>query len=126
MNFKKLRNSFGSAFVGVYRLLRDEQNARIHFAITILVFALAIVVHISRVEASILFIAVILVFGLEIINTSIEDLLDHLHPQQHETVAKIKDGMSGAVLIAAIIATVVGVLIFLPYLLDAAKNLGWF
>ncbi len=123
MDKHRLRKSFGSAFVGLFRLLRDEQNARIHTFITGLVFIAAIVVGINRIEAAILFMAVILVFSMEIINTAIEDLLDHLHPQQHRTVARIKDALSGAVLITAIIATVVAGLIFLPHILDAMQSL---
>lgn len=124
MHYVRLKRSFGSAIVGLYRLLRDEQNARIHVAITLLVFVLAILLKVNRVEAAILFIAVILVFGMEIINTAIEELLDHLHPSKHQTIARIKDGMSGAVLISAIIASVVAWLIFYPYILDHLKLLN--
>lgn len=120
---QRLRNSFKSALVGIYRLVRDEQNARIHTMATVLVFALAIAFGINRIEAAVLFMAVILVFGLEIINTAIEDLLDHLHPHKHQTIARIKDGLSGAVLIAAVIAGVVAILVFLPYIMDWLKSL---
>lgn len=117
LNRKRLRDSFGNAFKGLYRLLRDEQNARIHVVISLFVLAISIVFQISRLEAAILFIAVVLVFGMEIINTAIEELIDHLHPQKHETIARIKDGTAGAVFISAIIATVVAVLIFYPHVL---------
>jgi diacylglycerol kinase len=115
VNHKRLRDSFGNAFKGLYRLLRDEQNARIHVVITMFVFASAIILDISRLEAAILFIAVILVFSMEIINTAIEELIDHLHPHKHETIARIKDGMAGAVFISAIIATAVAFLVFYPH-----------
>lgn len=113
---RRLRNSFTRAFIGLARLIRDERNARIHTAITLGVFIAAAALHVDRIEASILFIAVIMVFGMEIINTAIEDLLDHLHPQHHVRIARIKDATAGAVLVAAIIATVVAVLIFWPHL----------
>lgn len=113
---KRLRKSFTRAFVGLARLIRDEHNARIHTLITILVFVGVIVFRLNRIEAAILFIAVIMVFGMEIINTAIEDLLDHLHPHHHVRIARIKDAMAGAVLISAIIATVVAWLIFWPHL----------
>lgn len=112
----RLTNSFGSAFLGLARLIRDERNARIHTVITIAVFIASYLLRVSRLEAAILFIAVIMVFGMEIINTAIEDLLDHLHPQQHVRIARIKDATAGAVLISAIIATVVAVLVFWPHL----------
>lgn len=118
MDHKRLRRSFGNATHGLYRLLRDEQNARIHVAITLFVFAAAIGLHVNRLEAAVLFVAVILVFGMEIINTAIEELIDHLHPHTHETIARIKDGMAGAVFISALIATVVAILVFLPHILE--------
>ncbi len=98
-------------------MLRDEQNARIHSLITIFVFAAAIILEVSRLEAAILFIAVILVFSMEIINTAIEELIDHLHPHRHETIARIKDGMAGAVFISAVIATAVAFLVFYPHII---------
>lgn len=113
---RRLRNSFARATIGLARLIRDEHNARVHTFVTILVFIAALLLHVNRIEAAILFIAVILVFGMEIINTAIEDLLDHLHPQHHVRIARIKDAMAGAVLVSAIIAAVVAGLIFWPHL----------
>lgn len=118
MDHHRLRRSFGNATRGLYRLLRDEQNARIHVAITLFVFAAAIGLRVNRLEAAILFVAIILVFGMEIINTAIEELIDHLHPQTHETIARIKDGMAGAVFISALIAAVVAALVFIPHILE--------
>lgn len=123
MDLRKLRHSFGYAMVGLYRLIRDEQNARIHTLITFLTFIAAFVLKINHIEAAIVFMAVILVFGMEIINTAIEDLIDHLHPSEHATIARIKDAMSGAVFISAIIAGTVGVMIFYPYVADAIQTL---
>lgn len=115
-SFPKLIQSFHYAFRGVIRLLKNEQNARIHASAAILVGVAAYVFGITRVEATILFIAVIMVFAMEIINTSIEKLCDVVHPDRHDTIEYIKDGMAGAVLIASIIALVVAILIFLPYI----------
>lgn len=118
VNPKRLRDSFGNASKGLYRLLRDEQNARIHVVITLFVFAAGIILQVNRLEAAILFVAVIQVFGMEIINTAIEELIDHLHPHRHETIARIKDGMAGAVFISAIIASAVAFLVFYPHVLS--------
>lgn len=113
---KKLFSSFDNAVRGVIFLLKSEQNARVHAVITILVGVLAYILEVSRLEVAILFIAVILVFAIEIINTAIEKVFDVLHPEQHSLIRAVKDAMAGAVLISAIIATVVALLIFLPYI----------
>ena len=115
IDLKKLVKSFHYAFRGVIRLLANEQNARIHAMITIIVGMLAYVLDVTRIEAAVLFMAVILVFAMEIINTAIEKICNEVDLKHNENIAVIKDGMAGAVLIASVIATVVALLIFLPH-----------
>lgn len=111
----KLSKSFNYAFRGVIFLLASEQNARVHAVITILVGIAAYIFGVTRIEAAVLFMAVILVFAIEIINTAIEKVFDVCHPGNHRLIAAVKDAMAGAVLISATIATVVAILVFLPY-----------
>ena len=118
-SWPKLKRSFDHAIRGVIFLLRSEQNARVHAIITILVGIGVYVFGVSRIEAAILFIAVIMVFAIEIINTALEKVFDVCHPEDHVLIRAAKDAMAGAVLIAAIIATVVAFLIFLPYVKSA-------
>ncbi len=113
---KKFIKSFHNAFRGVIHLLTNEQNARIHATAAIIVGILAYVLEVSRVEAAVLFIAIVMVFAIEILNTAIEKLADVIEPKDNAKIAVIKDGMAGAVLIAAIIAVVVAILIFLPHI----------
>lgn len=115
-NLERLIYSFENAIRGVVFLLKSEQNARIHAAITIIVGILAYILEVSRLEAAVLFIAVILVFAVEIINTAIEKIFDVCHPADHNLIRGVKDAMAGAVLISAIIAIVVGFLVFLPHI----------
>jgi diacylglycerol kinase (ATP) len=114
-SFKKLFSSFDNAVRGVIFLLKSEQNARVHAIATILVGVTAYILEVSRLEAAILFMAVILVFAIEIINTAIEKVFDLLHPENHCLIRAVKDAMAGAVLISAIIAVVVAILVFLPH-----------
>jgi diacylglycerol kinase len=95
----------------------------VHFAATIAVGLCAYFFHLTRLEAVILFFAVVLVFAIEIINTAIEKLLDLIHPESHSQIAYIKDALAGAVLISAAIAAVVGSLIFYPYLAEFFQKL---
>lgn len=116
MNPKKIFRSFRHALNGIKYLMKTEQNARFHFGVTLLVGVFAYVLKVNRVEAAILFFAVVLVFAIEIINTAIEYLLDHLHPEIHFKIGLVKDAMAGAVLISSVIAAVVGLLIFIPHI----------
>lgn len=47
-------------------------------------------------------IMVTLVFAAELINTALEQLADHLHPEQHPKIKMVKDCAAGAVLILSI------------------------
>ena len=116
INFKKLSRSFHYAFRGVITLLKNEQNARIHASATIVVGILAFLLEVSRVEAAILFMAVIMVFAMEIMNTAVEKVCDVICMKQDPKIKYIKDGTAGAVLITSVIAVVVAILIFLPHI----------
>ncbi len=115
INIPKLARSFKYAFRGLWHLLQREQNARIHAAAAVLLGVLAYVLDLSRIEAAVLFFAVVLVFAIEITNTAIEKLLDIVHPHSHDQIAFVKDALAGAVLIAASIALVVAGLVFYPH-----------
>ena len=121
LDVKKLIKSFHYAFRGVIRLLSNEQNARIHATAAILVGIGAYLLEVNRVEAAVLFMAVIMVFAIETLNTAIEKICDLIEPKDNHRIAYVKDGMAGAVLISAIIAVVVALLIFLPHIRDLIK-----
>jgi len=115
-NFKRLVRSFHYAFRGVITLLTDQQNARIHATATILIGIFAYIFDVTRIEAAVLFMAVIMVFAMEIMNTAIEKVCDLIDQKHNPQIRYIKDGMAGAVLIASVIAVVVAVFIFLPHI----------
>lgn len=72
-------------------------------------------------------IAITIVSGLviltELINTAIEQLADFVEPERNEKIGLIKDYCAGAVLISAIIALIVGALIFTPKLTEIVKTI---
>jgi diacylglycerol kinase (ATP) len=109
--------SFGHAFRGLKVLLQTQQNARIHAAATVLVFAAGALLRISPAEWALIALAVVGVWATEALNTSIEFLVDLTSPDLHPLAAKAKDVAAGAVLVAAIGSLVVGVLVFGPHVL---------
>lgn len=58
--------------------------------------------------------AIGMVMGLEGINTAIEALSDYVQPERDSRIGHIKDISAGAVLIAAVVAGIVGLIIYLP------------
>lgn len=91
---------------------------KIHVGVAVLVLGLGYVLKISSVEWITVVLCIGLVFSAEMFNTALEILVDKVSPQKDPIAGKIKDISAGAVLIAAIISVIVGVIIFLPKLID--------
>ena len=110
--------SFAFAFKGLAELIKSEPNARIHVGASVVAIIAGFLLNISKLEWCAVFIAIALVISSEAFNTAIEKLVDHLFPYQNEIARIIKDISAGAVLICAIIALIVGLIIFLPKLIS--------
>jgi len=123
MNSNKfsLKSRFGSfkfAIHGLWSLLKNEHNSRIHFLAAIVAIAMGLILNIYPFEWSLLIIVIGIVFLTELLNTSLETLADIVDPEWNERIRKAKDYAAAAVLISAIISVVVGGLIFIPKILD--------
>lgn len=114
MKNKKLINSFKYAFKGIGSSLKSERNMKIHFAMMALVIMAGILLNISMWEWIICFILFGLVISLEMVNTAIEIIVDMVSPEYNLKAGHVKDIAAGAVLVNAIVAFIVGLLIFLP------------
>ena len=79
-----------------------------------LAITLSLILKISFLELSIIFIMIAIVLVLEIINTITENIMDFLCKDYNLNVKIIKDMAAGAVLVSAFIAIIVGLLIFIP------------
>ena len=113
-----LYKSFGYAFQGIDTCIRKERNMKIHCGFSLLVVLAGIVLKISVTEWCICLVLFGLVMALELVNTSIEAVVD-LVTEERKPLAKIaKDTAAGAVLIAAIMAAIIGCIIFIPKILQ--------
>lgn len=117
-----LYKSFGYAFQGIFNTIRTERNIKIHCAAAILVTIFGIWLQISKTEWMICFILFGLILALELVNTAVEATVDLFTEERKPLAKKAKDAAAGAVLIVAIFAAVIGILIFIPKLLDVACN----
>lgn len=117
MDFKKLKKSFGYALSGIDYAINNDQNLVVHFIVAFLVIIASILLGITAFEMAILGITILVVITTEMLNTSIEKVID-LVTKEHRTDAKhAKDVASGMVLITAIGSVIIGILIFLPHIL---------
>ena len=110
----KLTLSFKYAFEGIISTIKEERNMFIHFLIAIIVVITGIYVRLSLNEWFICLLLFALVFSLELINTAIENTVDLVATKKNKKAKMAKDAAAGAVLIAAIFASIIGIIIFLP------------
>ncbi len=108
--------SFVYAFTGIKTFFKNEHNALLHLAGTIVVLFLAILVKVSAIEVAILVLVTGLVWMAELFNTAIERMMDFISLKQHPGIKFIKDISAAAVLIAAIAAFITGCIVFVPKL----------
>lgn len=121
LNPKKhtLRNSFRYAIQGCLDALRSERNMRIHFLIAFVAIAFGIFVHLPLYKFALIIMMIGTVIVLEMLNTVAEYLVDLIVGEtQDERARIIKDIAAGTVLVSAVIAIIVGVMIYLPYVLE--------
>ena len=110
MNMKKFVNSFKYAFCGIKETVRQEQNLKIHLLMMILVIIAGIIFRINKIEWIICIILFGLVISAELFNTAIENVVD--------LITKEKDVAAGAVLVFAIASAIVGLIIFIPKVMN--------
>lgn len=114
--------SFKYAWQGIYYALRTQRNFRIHTSATLLVIIAGILLRLPRVHIAVLGLTCGAVMALELINTALEAAVDLTVEQNYHELAKIaKDCAAGAVLIAAVIAVLVGGCLLIPPLFTVLR-----
>lgn len=113
----KRARSFAHAGRGVYVFLKTTPNALIEALIFALVIGLGSYLNIDRIEWLFLILAGGFVLAAEAFNTAIEIDIDLTSPEYHPYARDTKDVAAGAVLIASITASIIGLMIFIPYVL---------
>ncbi len=120
-NKKSLRyqlDTFRFAFKGLKWFFSSEIKSRIHGICALVAIILGILLKISPSEWMMIAVAIGLVFITEILNTGIELMVDLVEKEQNIVAGRIKDLAAGAVLIAAITALAIGLIVFVPGLIE--------
>lgn len=115
---KKRIISFSYALKGLKSVFLSEPNMKIHVGIAVLVVLMGLYFRISVYEWMACVLCIGLVFSSEMFNTAIETVVDLISPNVHPLAGKTKDIAAGAVLITAICSVIIGILIFLPKVLN--------
>lgn len=110
----KWLKSFSFALKGLGSAVKSERNFRIQLTCALLVVAFGFLFSLSRSEWLVIVLCIGLVLFAELVNTSIEKLLDIVHPGLHPKVGEIKDLSAAAVLVLATTSLLIALIIFIP------------
>ena len=112
---KNVLISFKYAFSGIYYVLKTSRNFRIQLFFALTSLMIGFLLQISLSNYVILLATIMSVLILEMLNTSIESIVDLLVKKEFSSLARIsKDTSAGAVLLASINSVIIAVSIFFP------------
>ncbi len=115
--------SFFYAGSGLWYVIRTQRNMRVHLGFAAAAMLLGLALRLSAVEFAVIVVTIALVTVAEMVNTVAEACVDLATQQWHPLAKVAKDVAAGAVLLAAILSVIVGLLIFLPHLWTVALHL---
>ncbi len=116
---KKIFKGFVHAFAGIGSAFRSQLNFQIHILAVTFVTLVSWLLNLSLTDFFIVLLLFAMVIAAELFNTCIEELANFirdLHKLNYKATKNVRDMAAGAVLVNAIIAAVIGILIFLKYI----------
>jgi len=116
-SLKAIPKSFKYASSGIFKALVICRNLKIHYFVGLIAIGFGFYFSLELLEWAVILLTITLVVTLEMMNTAIEKVVDLLTEKYHILALIAKDVAAGAVLIASVVAFIIGALIFGPYLL---------
>jgi len=113
-----LTYSFRYAGRGILQVFRSERSFRLQVLVLAFVVVAGFIFRITGMEWVLILMAAGIVLISELINTAIEYAVDLITEEYRILAGHIKNITAGAVLVSAIIAVVIGLVIFVPYFLE--------
>ena len=118
---KSFLRGVGYCLEGISYTFKNERNFRIEIILGIIAVILSFLLKISILEWVVIVLLINLVLVLELLNTAFESIVD-LYTQEYNKIAKAaKDVAAAAVLTASIFSLVIGILIFVPKIMEVIK-----
>lgn len=90
------------ALAGLAGALRAEHSFRLQLVATFGVLVALLWLRPAPVWWAVVIVTIALVLAAELINTALEHLADHLHPEQHPRIKMVKDCAAAAVLVTSV------------------------
>ncbi|WP_018661440.1 diacylglycerol kinase family protein [Heyndrickxia acidiproducens] len=118
----KYRTPFPPAWAGLRNTVKSERNFRFHLFAAGCALGLGFALSLSKYEWIAVLFSIFIVLALELVNTAIERAVDLAEDKFHPLAMQAKDAAAAAVLMAAVLAVVVGCIVFLPKLLHLIEG----
>ncbi|MFH0951214.1 MAG: diacylglycerol kinase family protein [bacterium] len=112
IRFRRLFKSFIYASRGLWQVIKEEQNFKIELLVTLVVIVLAWWSDFNYLEWAVLALAIGVVLLMEVVNSVVELISDVLRPKLDHYIKTIKDMVATAVMLASLLAIVVGLILF--------------
>lgn len=106
---KTIWESFKYAIDGILGVFRTQKHMRFHFATMLVVLLAAVLSDLSKRDVLVLMFVISLVLMAEMFNTAIEAIVDMVVQSYHPLAKFAKDAAAGGVLIATVMAVLVGI-----------------
>ncbi|MBM3205363.1 diacylglycerol kinase family protein [Candidatus Shapirobacteria bacterium] len=105
---------FKNALSGCLYAFTTQKNFIVHFILSLLVIVLALWLKISYERFLFLILAIFLGLTVEMINTTVEKLVDLITEKYHPVAKVIKDLSAGIMLIVSLGVAMIGFLVLFP------------
>ncbi len=106
------RRSFLFAMQGFRTAVRQERNIKVMLGGAVFAVMAGVVCKLDLVSWAIIVVCIGSVISSELVNTSIEAVVDLVSPEFHPLAGKAKDIAAAAELVLSITAAIVGVLVY--------------
>ena len=113
-SFRNFIASIRYSIEGFFAALKHEPSFREDLIFAVLLVPLAIILPVNAVSTALMIASLILILIVELLNSSIEWVIDYLRPEQHPLAKRIKDMASAAVFLSYINCIVVWAIMLWP------------
>lgn len=106
---------------GINYTIKNEKNFRREIFLGILAVIMSFILKISLIEWIIVVFLINFVLVLELLNTAFESIVDLYTQEYNKTAKAVKDVAAAAVLMISFFSLIIGILIFVPKILEVIK-----
>ena len=117
MKGRPFRQRMRFAVAGLIEAWRREASFRTQVILAAVAVVVALALRPGLAWTAVVAVAIALVLACEMINSALEAVIDHLHPDAADPIRRAKDMAAGAVLVASAGATIAGVLMVISAVL---------